>query len=173
MDSIIGRLYLSASDEGLEWVTWHKQEIPSFNNDDYDFKETFSTSAITSESSQRETYLAQAVSELTEYFEGYRTHFDVTLTPPGTEFQRRVWQALCDIPYGQTRSYKDIAISIQNAKATRAVGSANGKNPIAIIIPCHRVIASDGTIGGYAGGLNVKKILLSHEKRQRLQCLEN
>lgn len=101
--------------------------------------------------------------ELTEYFEGKRKSFDIKYKVTGTEFQKRVWNALTKIPYGQTRSYKDIAKSIGNEKACRAVGMANNKNPIMIIIPCHRVIGANGSLVGFGAGLDVKKTLLSIE----------
>lgn len=107
-----------------------------------------------------------AKKQLDEYFEGTRITFDVPLNPLGTAFQKKVWSTLCDIPYGETRSYKDIAISVGNEKACRAVGMANNKNPIAIIIPCHRVIGSNGSLVGYAGGLDMKRRLLEHEGRR-------
>ena len=103
--------------------------------------------------------------QLREYFAGKRKKFDVPLNPQGTEFQRSVWKALQEIPYGKTRSYKQIAKAIGNPKACRAVGMANNKNPIWILIPCHRVIGTDGTLTGYGGGLEMKKRLLNIEKR--------
>lgn len=107
--------------------------------------------------------LQQACLQLQEYFAGKRTHFTLPLNPEGTEFQRQVWHALQQIPHGQTRSYADIAAAIGNPKAVRAVGQANNRNPIGIIIPCHRVIGADGTLTGYAGGLEAKQWLLEHE----------
>jgi len=104
------------------------------------------------------------IEQLNEYFTGKRTEFDLPLAPDGTEFQKKVWAALKQIPYGQTRSYKDIAKAVGNEKATRAVGMANNKNPIAIVIPCHRVVGADGSLVGYAGGLDMKKSLLELEK---------
>ncbi|MCL1932587.1 MAG: methylated-DNA--[protein]-cysteine S-methyltransferase [Candidatus Azobacteroides sp.] len=103
--------------------------------------------------------------QLDEYFAGKRQTFDLPLSPQGTDFQQTVWKQLQEIPYGQTISYSQLAKAIRHPKACRAVGSANGKNPIAIIIPCHRVIASDGGLGGYAYGIDVKKRLLDLEKR--------
>jgi methylated-DNA-[protein]-cysteine S-methyltransferase len=105
--------------------------------------------------------------QLYEYFVGNRKEFSLTLHLKGTSFQKSVWNQLMKIPYGKTVSYKDIATAIRNEKACRAVGSANGRNNIAIIIPCHRVIAHDGTLGGYGGGLWKKEWLLDHEKKQR------
>lgn len=102
--------------------------------------------------------------QLIEYFNGSRKKFDLPIAPKGTEFQLKVWKALLAIPYGETRSYKDIAIAIGNEKASRAVGMANNRNPISIIIPCHRVIGSNGKLVGYGGGLTIKEYLLTLEK---------
>ena len=107
--------------------------------------------------------LAQAADQLTEYFEGKRQIFDLQLNPSGTSFQKKVWEALLDIPYGKTLSYMQLSKILGDPKAIRAVAAANGKNPIWIIIPCHRVIGSDGSLTGYAGGLHRKKWLLNHE----------
>lgn len=104
-----------------------------------------------------------AVAQLTEYFAGDRQHFSLTLAASGTAFQHQVWQALQDIAYGQTVSYGDIARRINNPKAVRAVGMANGRNPLAIVVPCHRVIGSNKTLTGYAGGLERKAFLLELE----------
>ncbi len=101
--------------------------------------------------------------QLDEYFAGNRTDFELELAPKGTEFQRSVWSALREIPYGETRNYGQIARRIGNEKACRAVGAANGANPIAIIVPCHRVIGSNGTLTGFGGGLDVKAKLLELE----------
>lgn len=107
--------------------------------------------------------------QLNEYFAGQRTQFDVPLHMTGTEFQRTVWQALQTVDYGVTCSYGDIANQIGNPKAVRAVGGANGKNPIPIIVPCHRVIGSSGKLTGYTGGLNIKVWLLDHEQNTSSQ----
>ncbi|HWQ78621.1 MAG TPA: methylated-DNA--[protein]-cysteine S-methyltransferase [Anaerovoracaceae bacterium] len=109
--------------------------------------------------------LKEAGKQLGEYFRGKRRDFDLPLSPTGTEYMRRVWKALQEIPYGETRSYKEIAAASGNVKACRAVGLANNRNPIAIIIPCHRVIGSDGSLVGYGGGLNKKTYLLNLEKK--------
>ena len=105
--------------------------------------------------------------QLKEYFAGERKRFDLELEPEGTAFQLSVWAALLEIPYGETRSYLDIAEGIGNPKAVRAVGSANGNNPIALIIPCHRVIGSNGQLTGFGGGLDAKRYLLDHELAPR------
>jgi methylated-DNA-[protein]-cysteine S-methyltransferase len=108
--------------------------------------------------------LAEAVRQLREYFAGRRTDFDLPLAPEGTGFQVKVWRKLQEIPYGKTISYGELARRVGNPKASRAVGSANGKNQIPIVIPCHRVIASDGTLGGFGGGLTTKEKLLDLEQ---------
>jgi methylated-DNA-[protein]-cysteine S-methyltransferase len=109
--------------------------------------------------------LAEAGRQLKEYFAGKRRDFDLPLAPAGTEFMLRVWKALQEIPYGETRSYKDIAAMAGNSKACRAVGMANNRNPISIIIPCHRVIGANGDLVGYGGGLDKKVFLLDLEKK--------
>lgn len=106
--------------------------------------------------------------ELDEYFQGKRKNFDIPLRTHGTPFQEKVWAALRAIPYGETRSYKDIAEAIGHPKAYRAVGMANNANPIFIIVPCHRVIGADGSLTGYGGGLPMKKALLSLERGNRI-----
>ena len=112
--------------------------------------------------------LKQAAEMLQEYFDGKRMRFDgLPIRAEGTEFQKRAWRALLDIPYGQTHTYKEQAVAIGNVKACRAVGAANGKNPISVVIPCHRVIGSDKSLTGYAGGLEVKKALLELEEKNR------
>lgn len=107
--------------------------------------------------------LAAAHKQLKEYFSGKRNKFDLKLNICGTDFQKKVWKALLDIPYGETRTYQDIALAIDNPKACRAVGGANNKNKIAIIIPCHRVIGKDGSMVGFGSGLEIKKQLLKLE----------
>lgn len=108
--------------------------------------------------------IKKAAKQLEEYLNGSRTMFDLPLNPQGTEFQKSVWKALCDIPFGETRSYKQVAVAVGNPKASRAIGMANNKNPIMIFVPCHRVIGSNGNLVGYAGGLDLKEKLLSLEK---------
>lgn len=105
-----------------------------------------------------------AVKQITQYFQGRRREFDLPLRPSGTIFQKQVWEALCQIPYGETRSYRQIAEAIGNPNACRAVGMANNKNPVMILIPCHRVIGADGSLTGYACGLGVKRMLLELEQ---------
>lgn len=109
----------------------------------------------------------KAVNQLQEYFAGKRRGFDLPLNPQGSEFQRQVWNELLAIPYGETRSYKEVARAVGNEKASRAVGMANNKNPLHIVIPCHRVIGSNGKSVGYAAGLRTKNYLLELEKEHR------
>ena len=109
--------------------------------------------------------LLETQKQLREYFVGTRQQFDLPLDFEGTVFQKKVWQALLSIPFGETRSYRDIAEQVGNIKAVRAVGAANGKNPISIIAPCHRVVGVNGKLVGFAGGLNNKEILLGLEKQ--------
>ncbi|EGV42980.2 methylated-DNA--[protein]-cysteine S-methyltransferase [Bizionia argentinensis JUB59] len=109
--------------------------------------------------------------QLNEYFEGSRKQFDLKLNPEGTAFQKKVWDALSTIPYGKTVSYLELSKTIGDVKAIRAVANANGKNPLWIVIPCHRVIGSDGSLTGYAGGLHRKKWLLDHENPYKQQLL--
>ena len=111
--------------------------------------------------------LKDAIKQLNEYLDGKRSSFDLMLEPIGTEFQKKVWNALKEIPFGETRSYGEIAKIIGNEKASRAVGMANNKNPIAIIVPCHRVIGANGKLVGYAGGLDLKEKLLQLEKNSK------
>lgn len=115
--------------------------------------------------------LEDAVYQLNEYFEGKRNEFDLQLNPTGTDFQKKVWEALLKIPYGKTCSYLELSKTLGDPKAIRAVAAANGKNPLWIIVPCHRVIGSDGSLTGYAGGLHRKKWLLEHESPAKQQSL--
>lgn len=152
IDSKIGPLYLIASKGALHGIFWDSQKI-----------------ATDKAGSEEAAMLDKVERQLSEYFDGKRKTFDLVLDMEGTEFQKRVWAALKKIPYGETRSYKDIATSIKNPKAYRAVGTANGSNPISLIVPCHRVIAADGTIGGYGGGLSIKEKLLMLEQTGKLK----
>lgn len=144
MPSSLGPLYLTASATGLCELSRERGPAPLLKV-------------------QEGKILSQACQQLEEYFSGQRTRFTVPLDLQGTPFQLKVWQALQKIPYGKTVSYADIAKQIGNPKAVRAVGGANGKNPVCIIVPCHRVIAADGSIGGYSGGLTMKRKLLEIE----------
>ena len=119
----------------------------------------------TSESGKNTEFSDLVYNEVMEYLNGKRKSFDIKYEINGTEFQKKVWKELTNIPYGETRTYKEIAVAVGNPKASRAVGMANNKNPIAIIVPCHRVIGSDGKLVGYAGGLDMKRALLTLEKK--------
>lgn len=143
----IGVFYLVASEEGLHGLFWKPQAVP----------------LIRDREAAAHLILKKTLIQLEEYFEGKRKTFDLPLRPEGTEFQKRVWRELSKIPYGETRSYRQIARALNDPNASRAVGTANGRNPISIIVPCHRVITSDGRLGGYAGGLAVKECLLGLE----------
>lgn len=115
--------------------------------------------------------LEDCARQLFEYFEGKRTQFDLILNPEGTDFQKRVWKALQEIPFGKTLSYLQLSQQLGDVKAIRAVASANGKNPLWIVVPCHRVIGSNGSLTGYAGGLARKQWLLEHESPYKQQSL--
>ena len=148
LDSPIGRLQLTTDGTTLTGVYMepsHEQSMLGWAND--------ATAGA----------LPAAASQLDEYFAGRRREFDLPLRLEGTPFQRRVWEMLTKIPYGTTWSYGQLAHLIENPKASRAVGLANGRNPIAILVPCHRVIGADGSLTGYGGGLARKRWLLTHE----------
>ena len=150
MNSPVGRLKLVGSDRGLAAVLWEDDDpkrvrIREYMRDD------------------DHPVLVEAEKQLKEYFAGSRKDFTLELDPMGTDFQKDVWKALAAIPYGETRSYSDIAREIGNVKAVRAVGAANGKNPISIVVPCHRVVGASGELTGFAGGLEAKACLLSLE----------
>ena len=115
--------------------------------------------------------LQECTNQLEEYFNGKRDSFNLTVNPKGTSFQKKVWKALLNIPYGKTKNYLEQSKALGDVKAIRAVASANGKNPLWIIIPCHRVIGSDGSLTGYAGGIWRKKWLLAHENPVKQQSL--
>lgn len=143
----VGKLCIGEREGAITRVTWN--QIPA-------------------DAAEEETELIRKCKqELDEFFRGERTTFDLPLAPEGTPFQKKVWEALREIPYGETRTYKDIAIAVGSPKGFRAVGMANNKNPIAILIPCHRVIGSDGKLVGYAAGMETKTFLLALEQQER------
>ena len=111
--------------------------------------------------------IKETFSQIGEYLEGKRKEFNIKINPKGTDFQKKVWQKLCEIPYGQTKTYSQIAEEIKNPKAIRAVGMANNKNPLCIVVPCHRVIGKNGKLIGYAGGIDMKKSLLDIEHKNQ------
>ena len=150
MKSPVGALTLVASDKGLVAILWPKDDpkrvrLPELTRDD------------------DHPVLRKAEKELAEYFAGKRKRFTVKLDFAGTDFQKKVWQALLEIPFGETRSYGQIARKLGKPNAMRAVGAANGRNPISIIAPCHRVIGANGALTGFAGGLKAKETLLALE----------
>jgi len=148
----------------MKYISYHSSEIgliEAISNEHKLLKVSFVDKR---ETAVENDLSIMAVKQLKEYFEGIRKTFDLPLLLDGTEFQKKVWSEIIKISYGKTASYKDVAISIGNEKASRAVGMANNKNEIAIIIPCHRVIGSNKSLTGYAGGLDKKKWLLEHEK---------
>jgi O-6-methylguanine DNA methyltransferase len=161
IDSPIGPLFLAASAEGLVALEFDAR-LPgqqSIRPNPRDLREEKSGLKFAESPDALRPY----VNELEEYFAGQRREFTFPLDLRGTDFQKACWQALRAIPYGETRTYADIAHAVGKPKAFRAVGMANNRNPIAIVVPCHRVIASDGTLCGYGGGLDVKRKLLELE----------
>lgn len=150
-ESPIGKLLLVARERGLAQI-W--------------FERTTHKAAVGDDCHEDSAALRDAVGQLRAYFAGELENFDLPLAPEGTPFQQKVWNELLKIPYGETISYGDLARRIGNPNASRAVGLANGTNPIPIVIPCHRVIGSNGKLTGYGGGLPIKEKLLALEKRQ-------
>jgi methylated-DNA-[protein]-cysteine S-methyltransferase len=151
MESPVGRLLLAGDEAGLRSVSFVTSNRADVVREDW---------------VKDRVALQDVERQLRDYFTGALRDFDLQLAPVGTEFQLRVWQALRAIPYGETISYGELAKRVGNVKASRAVGLANGCNPIAIIVPCHRVIGSDGSLTGFGGGLRNKEILLELEKGQ-------
>ncbi len=147
MPSPIGDITIQSTSKGISYVGFYPVEV-------------MQTEEVNEHTL---TPILICISELNEYFNGERSHFTVPLDTQGTNFQRQVWRALLYVKFGKTKSYQDIAQAIHNPKAIRAVGAANGKNPISIIVPCHRIIGANGKLTGYAGGLERKEWLLKHE----------
>ena len=156
MKSPLGKLKLIASSDALVAVLWERERPDRVKLE-------------AAKLDLRHLILCEAERQLTEYFAGRRTQFDLPLEPQGTEFQRKVWQALRATPFGQTRSYLDLAKAVGSPRAVRAVGAANGKNPLSIVVPCHRVIGTDGRLVGFAGGVENKAKLLALEGRA-IEC---
>lgn len=159
MQSPLGEIVLTSSNESITglYTCEHSFFIEAQNglNDSQD--------KTLDKASDKPKCLQEAIKQLNEYFEKKRTVFDLPLSPKGSEFQKRVWKALNDIPYGKTKTYGEIAKLLDDSNASRAVGLANSKNPICIIIPCHRVVGANGKLSGYAGGIQAKDWLLKHE----------
>jgi methylated-DNA-[protein]-cysteine S-methyltransferase len=158
IDSPVGIMTVVVSDDGVRALLWP--------NDDPDRIRVAGAAP-----GAGHPVIEQVCRELAEYFAGTRTSFDVALDPVGTDFQRRAWLALRSIPYGETVSYGEQAARMGDRKKARAVGAANGKNPISIIVPCHRVVGSDGSLIGFAAGVDTKRFLLDHERRVSGQTL--
>lgn len=149
MSSPVGELALAGDEQGLKEIRFESNPVPgAYKKDPHGFKEH--------------------LTQLRAYFAGELKEFHLEIHPQGTLFQLKVWKELMKIPYGKTITYKEQALRISNPSAYRAVGAANGRNPIPIIIPCHRVIGADGRLTGYAGGLNIKQTLLNIENPSRL-----
>ena len=156
IESPVGKLKLVASDNGLVAILWENDNP----------RRVKLTELLENE---RHPILVNAEQQLGEYFSGKRNSFSVVLDMRGTRFQKDVWEALLAIPFGETRSYSQLAKRLGNPRATRAVGAANGRNPLSIIVPCHRVIGSSGKLTGFAGGVDKKARLLSLEKKAGLR----
>jgi methylated-DNA-[protein]-cysteine S-methyltransferase len=153
MKSPVGQLKLVASSNALIAVLW-EEERPD--------RVKLGAMSLDPE----HPILIEAERQISEYFVGERIDFDLPLQLDGTEFQRKVWRALREIPFGETKSYQDLARAVGSPKASRAVGAANGKNPLSIVVPCHRVVGADGALTGFAGGLETKAALLALEARR-------
>ncbi len=163
----LGPMYACATDEGICLLEFTERRM--LETEFHDLQKRLNATILAGENE----HIKRLKVELAEYYAGRRRHFDVPLHYPGTPFQQSVWKALMEIPYGETRSYQQQAEYLQKPKAVRAVASANGHNRIAIVIPCHRVIGKDGSLTGYAGGLERKRWLLEHEAKYRFQATEN
>ena len=157
--SPVGKLKLVASASALVAVLWENERPNREKLDAMKFD-------------PQQPILLETEHQLAEYFAGARSEFDLPLEPEGSAFQKKVWQALRAIPFGQTRSYLDLAKAVGSSKAARAVGAANGKNPLSIIVPCHRVVGANGALTGFAGGLNTKAALLALEARPILSMIK-
>ena len=153
IDSPVGPLTIVATDQGVRAILWPDDDPTRVRLD-------------TSIENPDHRVISMTVTQLSEYFDGERTDFDVPLDPVGTEFQRAAWDALRSIPYGTTVSYGEQAERMGDRRKARAVGAANGRNPISIVVPCHRVVGADGTLTGFAGGTDTKAWLIEHERRQ-------
>ena len=155
LDTPIGHLTLIASEQGLAHLLFDGQEPVDVGLTD-DLREV-----------DDDPILETTAVQLGEYFAGERTRFDLPLDLRGTEFQRDAWMALADVPYGETRTYGEQAKAIGRPGASRAVGAANAKNPVPVVLPCHRIVGADGSLTGFGGGLDLKQRLLAHEQSQQ------
>jgi O-6-methylguanine DNA methyltransferase len=161
LDSVVGRLFLAASETGLVALEFEARRIgqPTIRPNPGDLRDENGSLRFVESDREFDPYIR----ELNEYFAGSRRQFAFPLDLRGTQFQLACWRALLQIPYGETRTYADIARAVGRPQGFRAVGMANNRNPVAIVVPCHRVIASDGTLCGYGGGLEIKRKLLELE----------
>lgn len=152
-DCPLGQLHIVANDNAVVAVLWpnEKQGRVTFDH--------------TPEATDNHQVIDKAAAQIAEYFDGTRRDFDLPLEPHGTDFQRKVWWSLADIPFGETSTYGNQAARIGRPSAVRAVGAANGRNPLSIVLPCHRVVGANGKLTGFAGGLDAKQWLLDHERR--------
>jgi methylated-DNA-[protein]-cysteine S-methyltransferase len=151
LDSPVGRLKLVADEKHLVAILWENEKPNRVRLEEMELN-------------PKHPVLKETSKQLKEYFAGKRKVFDLPLNPRGSDFQKSVWMALREIPFGETRTYGELAQGLGNPKASRAVGAANGKNPLSIVVPCHRVIGANGTLTGFAGGLEAKGILLKIEE---------
>ncbi len=164
-DSLIGPLLLAASVKGLCAIYMSRQRhVPDEPEQHW--------MPVSRDDTAQFAILERAREQLDEYFAGTRSRFDLPLDLVGTDFQRSVWEGLCSIGFGETISYGELARRIGNPKAVRAVGLANGRNPVSIVVPCHRVIGADGSMTGYGGGVDRKRYLLALESRVLGNCAE-
>jgi methylated-DNA-[protein]-cysteine S-methyltransferase len=159
-ESPMGPLLIAATTKGVCWMDFARNQKASIHLQRW-VQKWFRHDAIESNGE----YLTDVATQLQQYFEGNRDEFDVELELFGTPFQKMVWQNLNAIPYGETRSYKDVALTMGMPKAVRAIGGANNRNPVPIIVPCHRVVGSNGALVGYGGGLDIKEFLLNLEQQ--------
>ena len=169
IESPVGTLTVVANDSAIVAILWDT-ESDDRHPDAHNPAGRSLADATPCDQPSRHPVLAAAIVQLNEYFTGARTDFDLTLEPAGTEFQRAAWQQLQRIPYGETITYGEQAIRMGDRNKTRAVGAANGKNPIPIIVPCHRVVGADGKLTGFAGGIDNKAWLLDHELSVRARA---
>ncbi len=171
MSSPIGLLTLVATADAIVAIRWDTEtdgsEPDAHNPVDAKLGDEFVDVPV---GQGQHAALDQAVAQLDEYFAGQRVDFDLPLDPDGTEFQKQAWDALVQIPFGETISYGEQAVMLGDKNKSRAVGAANGKNPIPIVVPCHRVVGSNGHLTGFAGGLNIKAWLLDHEFKVRAEA---
>lgn len=163
IQSPVGELTLIATETALRAVLWPEPANEKITAEQPDEKTLQNT--VAEDDQKPHPILDRTIQQLEEYFAGKRKSFDLPMEPIGTEFQKNVWKALTTIPFGETRSYGQIARQIQKEKASRAVGAANGKNPLSIVVPCHRVIGASGKLTGFAGGLQNKDYLLNLEAK--------